>query len=78
MANLLTTLHNSNPVRLYVYSLLVPVLAVLLAFGIVDATQVPLYIALGTAVLGVTATETARSAVTPAANLPAPCPDTTP
>lgn len=75
--SLLQDLHNSNPVRLYVYSLLVPLLGVLVAFGVVDATQVPLYIALGTAVLGVTATEAARGAVTPPANLPEPCPDST-
>lgn len=68
--NLLKLLHESNPVRLYVYSLLVPVLAVLVAFGVVDATQVPLYIALGTAILGVAATETARSAVTPTKKCP--------
>lgn len=58
----------SEPVRLYLYGLLAPVVAVLVAYGVVDDVTAPLWIALGTAVLGVAATEAARRHVTPVAD----------
>lgn len=54
-----------EPVRKYLYSLLVPVVAVLIYFGIVDNESAPLWIGLVTALLGVPAVEVARSKVTP-------------
>lgn len=54
-----------EPVRSYVYTLLVPVLAILVFYGIVSDLAAPLWIALGTAVLGVPAVELARSRVRP-------------
>jgi hypothetical protein len=60
-------LAKSEPVRLYLYSLLVPVVALLVFLGVVDAQSAPLWIALVTAVLGVPAVEAARAAVTPVA-----------
>jgi RsiW-degrading membrane proteinase PrsW (M82 family) len=54
-----------EPVRSYVYTLLAPVLAVLVYYGVVASNAVDLWIALGTAVLGVTGTETARAKVRP-------------
>lgn len=54
-----------EPVRRYLYGLLVPLAAVLVAYGIVDNESAPLWIALATAVLGVPAVESARSRVTP-------------
>lgn len=55
----------SEPVRMYLYGLLVPLLAVLVFYGVVDSSAVALFIALGAAVLGVPAVEVARSKVTP-------------
>jgi hypothetical protein len=55
----------TEPVRLYVYSLLAPLAGILVFYGIVDSAAAPLWIALGTVVLGVTGTEVARSKVTP-------------
>lgn len=63
------SLAKSEPVRLYLYSLLAPVLAILVAFGVVDSEAVALWIALGTAVLGIPAIELARAKVTPVAKL---------
>jgi RsiW-degrading membrane proteinase PrsW (M82 family) len=54
-----------EPVRKYLYGLLAPVVAVLVAYGIVDGESAPLWIALATAVLGVPAVEVARSNVRP-------------
>jgi hypothetical protein len=54
-----------EPVRKYLYTLLVPVVAVLIYFGIVDNESAPLWIGLVTALLGVPAVEVARSKVTP-------------
>ena len=58
----------SEPVRLYLYGLLAPLVALLVVYGIVDETTAPLWLAFGTAVLGVTVTEAARRRVTPVAN----------
>lgn len=54
-----------EPVRKYLYGLLAPVVAVLVAYGVVDSESAPLWIALATAVLGVGAVETARAKVRP-------------
>lgn len=54
-----------EPVRKYLYGLLVPLAAVLVAYGLVDNESAPLWIALATAVLGVPAVEAARSRVKP-------------
>lgn len=54
-----------EPVRKYLYALLVPLTAVLVYYGIVDNESAPLWIAVATAVLGPTAVETARNKVTP-------------
>ncbi len=57
-----------EPVRLYLYSMLGPVIGLLISNGIVGESQASLWIALGTAILGVGATEVARSKVTPVAS----------
>lgn len=54
-----------EPVRKYLYGLLVPLAAVLVAYGVLDGESAPLWIALATAVLGVPAVEAARASVTP-------------
>jgi hypothetical protein len=51
-----------EPVRVYLYSVLVAVLALLLAYGLVEADKVPLWLGLAASVLAV---EGARSKVTP-------------
>lgn len=55
----------SEPVRMYLYGLLAPLLAVLVFYGVVESSAVALFFALGAAVLGVPAVEVARSKVTP-------------
>lgn len=54
-----------EPVRKYLYSLLVPLVAVLVYYGVVDHESAPLWIALATSLLGVPAVETARAKVQP-------------
>lgn len=54
-----------EPVRTYLYGLLVPLAAVLVYYGVVDNESAPLWIALATGVLGVPAVEVARSKVSP-------------
>jgi len=54
-----------EPVRSYVYTLLVPVIGVLIFYGVLDDQAAPLWIALATAVLGVGGVETARAKVRP-------------
>jgi hypothetical protein len=55
----------TEPVRLYLYGLAAPVLALLVYFGLVSTDAVPLYLAVAGAVLLVPAVESARSAVVP-------------
>ena len=55
----------TEPVRVYVYTVLAAVVGALVAFGVVDSNLVPVLLALGTAVLGIVGTETARAKVTP-------------
>lgn len=54
---------SSEPVRLYAYSVLLPVLALLVAKGVVSASDSALYAALGAVVLGVPVVEKVRSSV---------------
>lgn len=61
--NYLKNLKASEPVRLYLYSVLVPVLVLLGAKGIISGSDVALYSALAAVVLAVPATELARRAV---------------
>lgn len=60
---MLENLKNSEPVRLYLYSLVGPVLAVLFAKGVVSGEDVVVYTALAGAVLAVAGVEKARSVV---------------
>lgn len=55
----------NEPVRKYIYSLLVPVAALLVVYGILDSETVTLWIGVGAALLGIPVTELARSKVTP-------------
>lgn len=50
----------SHPVRLYLHSLLVPLSAILVTRGIITQNDVPLYIGLATALLGIPAVEVAE------------------
>jgi len=61
--NYVKNLKATEPVRLYLYGLLAPVLAVLLGKGLIDGSDVALYTALGTVVLLGPATELVRSKV---------------
>lgn len=56
-----------EPVRLYLYSVLVPVVAVLVYLGLIDTQAGVLWLAVAAAALGVPAVELARQAVTPMA-----------
>jgi hypothetical protein len=55
----------TEPVRAYLYPVLLAVVGVLVGYGIIEQTQAALWIALGAALLGVPAVERARSKVTP-------------
>jgi len=50
-----------SPVRLALYPVVVIVVALLVAYGIVDGERAPLWLALAAAALGVTGTEAARA-----------------
>jgi hypothetical protein len=63
----MSNLIKSEPVRVYLYGVLLAGLAVLVGVGIVDDATALLYAALGAAVLGIPAVEIARSKVTPVA-----------
>lgn len=65
--NLLTRWSAAEPVRLYLYAVLVPALAVAIGYGLLTGAQAALWLALAAAVLGVPATEAARARVSPAA-----------
>jgi hypothetical protein len=60
-----------EPVRVWLYGTLAPALGVLFVYGIVSATQVAAWLALGAGLLAVPAVETARSKVTPVKDPPA-------
>ncbi len=52
-----------EPVRLYIYGVAAPGLAVALAYGLISAEMLPLWLALAGAALAVPATEAARRKV---------------
>jgi hypothetical protein len=54
-----------EPVRLYVYSVVAAILAVMITYGVVDSTALPVILAAVAAVLAVPAVEKARSKVSP-------------
>jgi hypothetical protein len=54
-----------EPVRLYVYSVVAAILAVLVTYGVVDETALPVILAAVSALVAVPAVETARSKVSP-------------
>jgi hypothetical protein len=54
-----------EPVRLYAYSAVAAVLAVLVVYGFVDETALPVILAAVSALFAVPAVETARSKVSP-------------
>jgi hypothetical protein len=54
-----------EPVRVWMYGTLAPALGVLFVYGILSATQVAAWLALGAGLLAVPAVETARSKVSP-------------
>lgn len=60
---------STEPVRSYLYTLLAPIVALLVYTGVVTDDGAPLWTALATAVLGVVGTETARSKVRSKASL---------
>jgi hypothetical protein len=60
----------NEPLRTYVYGVLLPTLALLVSFGLVDSSKVLLITAVASAVLVPTVTEAARGKVTPSKNCP--------
>lgn len=63
MKNALKAWNDSEPVRLRLYAVLVPVLAILAAKGLIDSSDVALYSAVAVAVLGIPTTEAVRKSV---------------
>lgn len=59
-----------QPVRSYLYTLLVPVIALLVWRGVVSGDEATLWVGIATAVLGVPAVEVVRAKVTPTTKLP--------
>jgi hypothetical protein len=56
-----------EPVRRYIYSLLAPIIALLVFYGITTDEAAALWVAIASGVLGIGATEAARARVTPTA-----------
>lgn len=54
-----------EPVRVYVYSVLGPTAVLLVSLGFIDSNTSAMLVALGTTLLGIPATELARSRVSP-------------
>lgn len=61
----LVQLVEREPVRVYLYTTVAAILAVLVAYGIVDSTAVPVILAAVSAVVAIPAVEVARSKVSP-------------
>jgi len=59
----------NEPVRLYLYGIVGAVLAVLVFYGVVATAAVPLFLALGAALLAVPTVESLRARVTPTGNV---------
>lgn len=55
-----------EPVRIYVYGVLVALLALLVGYGVIDGDAAALWLGLGVAVASVPAVEGLRSQVSPA------------
>lgn len=66
MTELLRRWRDAEPVRLYLYGLLMPAAAIAAAYGLATGEQLALWLGLGAAVLLPVGTERARSRVTPA------------
>lgn len=58
-----------EPVRVYVYGIVLSFMAILIAYGIVDNERAALILAAVSAIIAVPAVEKARSKVTPVAGL---------
>jgi hypothetical protein len=56
---------SNEPVRRYIYSLLAPIVALLVFYGITTDEAAALWVAVASTVLGIGATEAARARVTP-------------
>lgn len=65
MITILSRWRAAEPVRVYIYSVMVPALLVAVGYGLVSGAQATLWLTLAAAVLGVGSTEAARSNVTP-------------
>lgn len=63
--NPITRWKAAEPVRLYLYGVLLAVLALLVGYGILAAELVPLWIALATALVMAPGIEKARASVSP-------------
>lgn len=61
----LKALKKNEPVRLYLYSVLVSVLALLVLKGLLSGDEMVAYLGVAATVLGVPAIEKARASVTP-------------
>lgn len=59
----------TEPVRAYIYTILVPLSALLVVYGILDDQTVTLWLGIASAILGIPATEIARKKVTPNARV---------
>lgn len=60
----------SEPVRAYIYTLVVAVLAALVALGVITAAVVPIVVTLASVVLAVGGVEKVRSLVSPVSKGP--------
>lgn len=70
--NKILTAVESQPVRVYMYSVLVPLVALLVAFGILKSSDIDLILGVASAVLGTGAVEAAHNAVSPVNQVSAP------
>lgn len=60
-----TRLVAEEPVRVYIYTVVAAIIAILVIYGVVDSTVAPVVLAVVSAVLAVPAVEVARSKVSP-------------
>jgi hypothetical protein len=58
-----TRINLSEPVRVRLYAITAAVVAILVAYGVVDDSTAALWLALGAAALGLTSTEVVRASV---------------
>lgn len=63
------TLLQREPVRVYLYGVLTTIVAALAATGVITGVLVPVYLAVGGAILAVPAVEAARDKVVPVAKI---------